>query len=311
MEFLYLLEKIRVPILNEFMLLITTLGEETAFLIVAMIVFWCVDKRKGYFVLSVGFIGTIANQFMKLYFQIPRPWIIDKNFTILEQAREAASGYSFPSGHTQSAVGTFGGIAYTIRNKWIRIIAVVIAVLVPFSRMYIGVHTPLDVITAAALAVLLIIVVHPFVFGKDGKYMSTLLGAMLALAVSYLCYVEFYPFSADMDAHNYASAIQNAYTLFGALIGLLVAYIVDEKWLHFPVNAVWWAQIIKVAVGFLLVVIVKSGLKAPLNMLFGEHFGRSMRYFLMVIVAGVIWPLSFRWFGRLKNINHKNSEGSL
>ena len=157
MNFLYFLERIRVPVLNEFMLLITQLGEETAFLVAALILFWCVDKYKGYYVLSVGFIGTLANQFMKLWFRIPRPWILDEKFTILEQAREAASGYSFPSGHTQSAVGTFGAIAYTAKSKWVRLIAVVIAVLVPLSRMYIGVHTPLDVTVAAAMAVVLII----------------------------------------------------------------------------------------------------------------------------------------------------------
>ena len=66
MELLYFLEKIRVPILNEFMLLITKFGEETAFLVLALVVFWCIDKRKGYFILSVGFIGTITSQFMKL-----------------------------------------------------------------------------------------------------------------------------------------------------------------------------------------------------------------------------------------------------
>ncbi len=299
MGFLYLLEKIRVPVLNELMLLITTFGEETAFLVVAMIIFWCLDKRKGYYILSVGFLGTIANQFMKLWFRVPRPWVLNENFTILEQAREAATGYSFPSGHTQSAVGTFGSIAYTTKNRWIRIFAIAIAVLVPFSRMYIGVHTPVDVITAAALAVLLIVVLHPVVFGKDGKRIPFLLGIMLAVAVGFLCFVEFYPFPADMDAHNYASGLENAYTLFGALIGLVAVYILDERWLHFPVKAVWWAQILKVAIGLILVLIVKSGLKAPLNLLFGEYMGRSIRYFLIVVVAGVVWPLSFRWFSRL------------
>ena len=91
MDFLYMLESIRVPILNEFMLLITNLGDEITFLVIALVLFWCVDKRSGYFLLSVGFIGTLANQFMKLLFRIPRPWVIDENFTILEEAREAAS----------------------------------------------------------------------------------------------------------------------------------------------------------------------------------------------------------------------------
>ena len=57
MELLYLLESIRTPMLDEIMLLITRLGEETAFLVTALIVFWCVDKRKGYYIMAVGFFG--------------------------------------------------------------------------------------------------------------------------------------------------------------------------------------------------------------------------------------------------------------
>ena len=68
MEFLYMLEKIRMPGLNEFMLTITRLGEETTFLVLALIMFWCVDKKRGYLLMSVGFLGTMANQFMKLLF---------------------------------------------------------------------------------------------------------------------------------------------------------------------------------------------------------------------------------------------------
>ena len=299
MEFLYMLENIRVPILNTFMLLITRLGEETAFLVVAMILFWCVDKYKGYYVLSVGFIGTLANQFMKLWFRIPRPWVLDENFTILEQAREAASGYSFPSGHTQSAVGTFGGIACTVKNRWVRIAAVAVAVLVPFSRMYIGVHTPLDVLTAAAMAVVLLMVLKPVVLDHREKTMPWLLGIMTAMAIGFLCFVTFWHFPADIDEHNLQSGFKNAYTLFGALLGLLVVYIVDEKWLNFKTDAVWWAQILKVIGGFLAVLAVKSGMKAPLNAIFGEYPGRAVRYFLIVLVAGILWPLTFRYFSKL------------
>ena len=301
MEFLRFLETIRVPGLNELMLAVTQLGDETAFLVVALIVFWCVDKRKGYYILSVGFIGTLANQFMKLWFRIPRPWVLDENFTILEQAREGASGYSFPSGHTQSAVGTFGAIAYTAKNKLLRIVCVVIAVLVPFSRMYIGVHTPLDVLTAAGIAVFLIIVLRPVVFGKNGTYIPVLLGIMTVLALGYLCFVELYPFPADIDQHNLASGIKNAYTLLGALLGMLVVYTVDERWIHFQTKAVWWAQAAKIVGGLMLVLLIKSGTKDLLNSLMGEQIGRAARYFLMVIAAGILWPLTFRYFGKLGN----------
>lgn len=299
MNVLYFLESLRIPVLNEIMLLITTLGEETAFLVTAMILFWCVNKYTGYYILSVGFIGTLSNQFLKLIFRVPRPWVIDSEFTILEQAREAASGYSFPSGHTQSAVGTFGGIAYVTKNRWVRVCAIIIAILVPFSRMYIGVHFPLDVLVAAAMALMLILLLEPIVLRSEHKGLNYLLGFMLVLAVAFLCYVEFWPFPENIDAHNLASGLKNAYTLLGALLGLIVVYIVDEKWLNFSTNAVWWAQILKVVGGLLLVLAVKAGLKTPLNFLFGESAGRAIRYFLIVIVAGILWPLTFKWFAKL------------
>ena len=112
MEVLYWLESIRFPVLNEFMLLVTRFGEEIIFLIAAMTVLWCVDKRKSYYFLAVGFLGLIANQVLKLTFRIPRPWELDQSFTIVEQARKGTqNSYSFPSGHTQTAVGTFGTLA--------------------------------------------------------------------------------------------------------------------------------------------------------------------------------------------------------
>ena len=299
MAFLYWLEDLRAPVLNELMLAVTYLGDEIAFLVVALILIWCADKRTGYYVLAVGFLGTILNQFMKLWFRIPRPWVLDENFTILEQAREGASGYSFPSGHTQSSVGTFGAIAYTTKNKVLRWLCIAVVILVPFSRMYIGVHTPLDVGVAAAMAAVLIFLLKPIILGRNDRVFPVFLGIMVAVSVAFLCFVELYPFPADIDPHNMASGLKNAYTLLGSLLGLVAVYIVDEKWLHFPTKAVWWAQVIKVAIGLVLVLLVKNGLRAPLDAVFGELIGRAVRYFMIVIAAGMVWPLTFKWFAQL------------
>ena len=299
MNFLYFLENIRVPILNDFMLAITYLGDEIAFLVVALILFWCCDKRTGYYLLSVGFLGTILNQFMKLWFRVPRPWVLDENFTIIEQAREGATGYSFPSGHTQSAVGTFGSIAYSFKNRGIRWLCSVAMILVPLSRMYLGVHTPLDVAVAVVMALFFVVVLKPIVFSKNRCVFPIFLGIMLAVSMGFLLFVELYPFPANIDPHNMASGLKNAYTLLGSLLGLVVVYVVDEKFLHFSVRAIWWGQIIKVVSGLTLVLLVKNGLRAPLDALFGSLVGRSVRYFLIVVVAGVVWPATFQWFGKL------------
>ena len=102
----------------------------------------------------------------------------------VESARAQATGYSFPSGHTQNAVGTFGGIARFTRRKWVRAAAVIVAVLVPLSRMYLGVHTPLDVGVAAVIAVVLVFALYPLMERSDSRHgvMGVTLLVMLALA---------------------------------------------------------------------------------------------------------------------------------
>ena len=306
MDFLRWLETIRIPGLNEFMLGITYLGDEIAFLVVALILFWCVDKRRGYYVLAVGFLGTITSQFLKIWYRIPRPWYQDENFTILEQAREGAGGYSFPSGHTQSSIGTFGGIAVTSKSLLVRALCLAACILVPFSRMYVGVHTPLDVAIGAVISVVILLVLHPLVLGKDGKYLPYVLGAMTAVSVAYVLFLHIYPFPDEVYVHDalagstpWESAAKNAYTLLGSLLGFLVVYTADQKWMHFSEKSVWWVQIIKVVLGLALVLAVKEGLSTPFTNAFGYFPGRAARYFILVVVAGIVWPLCFPFLNKL------------
>ena len=299
MQILYWLESIRMPGLNEFMLAITTLGEETAFLVLALIFFWCVDKRRGYFLMAVGFAGTMINQFLKLWFRIPRPWVLDENFTILEAAREAATGYSFPSGHTTSAVGTFGSVAASSERRRTRIIAITLAVLVGISRMYVGVHTPQDVLVGALTAIVMILLCRKVTLYDHPVGMKVLVAALIAMGVGLLAFVSLYPFPADTDPHNLESGLKNAYTMIGCMSGVAIVYVVDRKYLQFETKAVWWAQILKAVLGLGLVLLVKEGLRAPLELLLPVYPARAVRYFLIVITAGVLWPMTFPWFWRM------------
>ena len=146
MQVLHFLAQLHNPVLDTVFQLITEIGDETVFLVVAILFFWCIDKREGYYILMTGLLGTLVNQFLKLICRVPRPWVRDPLFKhkVVPSAFEGASGYSFPSGHTQNVTGTFGAIALFARKNWLRISCIVIIVLVAFSRMYLGVHTPLD-----------------------------------------------------------------------------------------------------------------------------------------------------------------------
>lgn len=302
MSFLYLLEDLRNPVLNAIFSVITLLGEETIFMAVGMIVFWCVDKYQGYYLLTTGFLGTAINQFLKMLCRIPRPWVKDPAFTIVESAREAATGYSFPSGHTQTSVGLYGGIARWNKQTVLRVLCICACVLVPLSRMYLGVHTPADVGVSLVVALVLVFVVYPLFrrAAESPKTMYLILGALTLITVAYHIFAVAYPFPADTDPHNLESAQKNGYTLVGCMVGLMLAYTVDLRYTHFPTKAVWWGQIIKVVGGIALVLLVKEGMRAPLEALCGGHMlARALRYFLMVVVGGILWPMTFAWFSRL------------
>ena len=302
MEFLRLLEEIRTPLFNAIFQFFTLFGEETLFMVFAMVFFWCVDKKSGYFLLYVSFLGGTINQFLKLIFCIPRPWVLDKKFTIVESARDAATGYSFPSGHTQSAAGLFLGIARIRKETWIRIACVVITLLVAFSRMYLGVHTPADVFTSLGVALLLVFGAYPLftLAWKNGKWFFLLLGLLLAAGIALVCYAEFAPLPATAIAEFTADGVKTAYTMLGSSLGLALVLWLEPKYVRFSEKAVWWAQILKAGIGLGLVIVVRLVLKAPLLSLCGGHnVAHTIRYFLMVALGGLVWPLTFKFWGKL------------
>ena len=272
------------------------------FLLLALTIFWCVSKEEGYYLLFVGFFGTVLNQFLKLLCRIPRPWVRDPSFTIVESARSGAGGYSFPSGHTQNAVGTLGGIARWHKNRALSIVCIVLAALTAFSRMYLGVHTPLDVSVAAVTAVVLIFVIYPIVrsAAEDPKKMAVLLGVMTVVALAYVIYANFARFPADVDPDNLFEGRKNSCSLLGALLGFCVGYTLERKYIRFETKAVWWAQVLKVLGGAALLLAVKQGLKLLFAAVGFTWIGtHAIRYFFVVLLAATVWPLTFRWFARL------------
>ena len=304
MEFLRLLESVRVPALDAFFSAVTYFGDELAFMALALLLFWCVDKRTGYYVFVVGLFGTLANQFLKILCRVPRPWVLDPGFTIVESARAAATGYSFPSGHTQNAVGTFGAIGLLAKRRWVNIACLALVLLVPFSRMYLGVHTPLDVSVAFLMAAILLAAFYP-IFRSEEKTkgaMPYLLAAGIALAIVFVFYVsgiraDFAPGSED--ASNLAHAVKNAWTLLGAIAGLLTVFLVDRKTLRFETRAPLLGQILKFVLGLVLVAGIKAALKPLFYAVLPSGPADCLRYYLVVLLAGIVWPRTFGFWARL------------
>lgn len=300
MAFLSLLEKIRNPFFDNLFLIITALGEETVFLFVAVLVFWCVNKREGYYLLTVGLVGMVANQFLKQICKIERPWK-KEGFTAVEGAIGEAGGYSFPSGHTQNVTGTLGSIARWSKKRWARIASAIVILLVAFSRMYLGVHTPLDVGFSLVFGTLLVFVIYPLFSSEERfkKFMPYVVAFAVLLSIGLFVFALASRDAANPD--NLISCRENAATALGCTLGLIPVYILDRCVIKFETEARWYSQIIKLVLGVGAVLLIKEGLKAPLDFIFpSEYVARCVRYFIVVVFVGIVWPLTFKFFSRLK-----------
>ncbi|MBR2897765.1 MAG: phosphatase PAP2 family protein [Oscillospiraceae bacterium] len=300
MAFLKYLEGIRTPAGDAFFSTVTHLGEELLFIVVGLLIFWCLDKRSGFYLLLVSFSGAIVNQFLKLFVRMPRPWILDPTLTIVESARAQALGFSFPSGHTQNAVSVFGSIAVCFKHRIVRIVCAVLAVLVAFSRLYLGVHTPLDVLTAVGIALpLLCLCYHPAGAAMQSvRVMAGLLFGMIALGAAFTLYAECCPLPTDAEAEFVRDGVKNAWSLFGASLGFALGMFLNRRYLHFEVKAVWWAQLLKLTLGLAILLALRTGLKTLLLPI-GHPSVHALRYFVILVFATAVWPSTFGFFSRL------------
>lgn len=301
MQFLYFLEGLRSPALDAVFRVITELGGETVYMALAIAVYWCVSKGLGCYILTTGFVGTIANQFLKLCFRIPRPWVLDPDFTIVESARAGATGYSFPSGHTQNAFSSFGCLGMWTRGGW-RVLCFVIVVLIGLSRMYLGVHTPLDVGVSLGTGLITVLGLHGLFQWAEGslRRQACLGGGISLFVLALMLYVTLAPARPGSDPLFDAHGVDAAWKLLGSTLGIVIAWLVDGRWLHFDTGAVWWAQVCKLALGLALVLGIRVGLKPLLGALVGDAaWAGGVRYLLMTLVGGILWPMTFGFWGRL------------
>ena len=302
MDQLRALAAIRVPFLTTVMSAVTYLGHEMVFLVVAMIIAWCVDKKYGYRFLGIFMIGSFLQQALKAAFMIPRPWIIDPSFMAVANAIPAASGYSFPSGHTLTAVVTLGGLAGCLKKKWAYACAIILSLVVAFSRMYLGVHTLLDVSVGFLLGVL-VLVFFALMFRNhqnDEKRMNAVLITGAVACVGLLVWLLVRPAPADPSFLPMAQeSISNAYVLVGASVGMLIGKLLDDRFVRFETKAGFWAQVVKVAVGLAVVLAVRFALKKVFGGDLETPLLHGVRYLVMTVVAIGIYPLLFKYFNRI------------
>ena len=271
LEILKYIQSFSNPILDSFFELVTMLGEDLFIIIVIAIFYWCFNKTFGYKLafayLSTGAINTIIKEIVKL----PRPIGYEG---IKSRRVETAGGYSFPSGHTQKASALFATLMIEFRKKWLSLMGLLAIFLVGFSRMYLGVHWPIDVIGGWIIGVIWTkIAIKMFDRSKD-KQNPLLLGFIVI--PMFIC-LKFF-------------RTATYYKYLGALISLWIGYIIEDKYINYVVKAIWWKQIVKLLIGFLGLILINGYVRKllPIN-LYGDFIAYSLMGGWMTVISPIIY----------------------
>ena len=237
LEVIRFIQQIQNPLLTSFFFAVSGMGGAVSFFLVLPALFWCMDYRLGVRVAVVFSISAIANSFLKEFFSQPRPFNLDPSLGI-----GTAAGYGLPSGHAQESLVLWWSVALGVRKKWFWAVTAVLIILVGFSRVYLGVHFPTDVMGGWAVGIILLCLYAMFQPGIEDwiRSRSIFIQALLVLAVP----------SGLLLLHV------SGVTVFqlGLLLGIGSGAMVKSRFLPFPVSCAPGRAMVRYAIGIAILI---------------------------------------------------------
>lgn len=290
MTFLWFLEGIRTPFLEQLMQFITYFGQELIVIAVICTFYWCTDKRFAYLLGFTYFTAGLGVQALKITFRIPRPWILDPQFKAVESAVAGATGYSFPSGHTQSATCLFFPLSLYTSRLWAKLLCILAFLLIGFSRMYLGCHTPKDVLVSMGLSLVVSSLIWKFqeVLLNSDRYLKLIAAILICLSLATAAYSLLLHGNGTIETKYALDCCKAA----GAGLGFSIGWYVERTKLNFDTHTGRiGTQILKLLIGLTAALFIKEGF----SLIFGSSILAKMsEYFILVLWVLVIYPWLFQ-----------------
>lgn len=264
------IQSIANPFLDGLFQFITMFGEEAILIPLIAVIYWAFNKKMGEYIAYASLTSVLVNGAIKDIFKAKRP-IGEPGIRSLRV--ETATGYSFPSGHTQGTASFWGAIAIYLKKNYMYGISGLIIVLVAISRLYLGVHYPKDVLFGAIFGILTSFITYKLFNKVNNK-----------IALYFITFIIFIP--ALLYAHS-ADFIKGMGTFLGFALGIYV----EKKYVNFSVEGKSINKILRVVIGLAILILLKVGLKAvfPNKLVF--HF---LRYFIIVFFGIGLYPAIFK-----------------
>ncbi len=289
-----------------FMTKMSYFGEMSTALIIAALIYWCVNREFGNYLL-MGWTGSrVLNGFLKVAVCAYRPWIRDPRIIPDQEAISTATGYSFPSGHSTNAGAIYGGAA--IRKelaKALRITLGITAVLISLSRNFLGVHTPQDILVGLGSGVLvmwLTIQLIGWINKNPGKdIMIMCVGIGISVIVAIFAAVKPYPVDYDEAGRILVDGARMAvdtYKGVGWCVGYLAGWVLERRYLHFSTDISMMTRMTRLATGLLGYYAVSLILNSLLKSGIPGAAGTIITSFIQVFYVSFIFPWFIKHFER-------------
>ncbi|MGH4123358.1 MAG: phosphatase PAP2 family protein [Clostridium sp.] len=273
-EIIKFIQSIKSPFLDIFFQIVTMTGEQYFYIIAAAIIFWCVNKKFGY---KLGFAlltSTIVNTALKDIVNSVRPIGV----TGISSLRvETATGQSFPSGHTQGAATFWISWIDQVKRKWMYIVGILAIILVGISRLYLGVHWPIDVVGGIVVGIIWTLISnYIFEYAESTEKKWILMIIVVPMLIGMIFFRE-----------------KTYYTIAGIVLGFYIGYILESKYVQYDVRNTILKQVIKLVSGLTILIALKSTLKVILPIsIFADFF----RYFVIGLWITIGAPWIFKRF---------------
>lgn len=274
MELIKYIQQFSNPFLDVFFQLVTMMGEDVLFIFVTAVIYWCVDKELGY---KLGFITLTSasiNLGIKEFLKIPRP-IGQPGIRSLRV--HTAGGYSFPSGHTQNITTLWTLFMSNFRRGWIYAAGILSIMLVGLSRLYLGVHTPADVVGGIIIGAVWVLFCGSLYDNASQDKRKILVITATAAALAGL----------------YVFREANYYKVAGALAGFLAGYLIEPRYIGFDVRTSLVMQVLKLTFGLSVLFLLRLILKLIFPELLIFFF---LRYMILILWVTIAAPYIFKRF---------------
>lgn len=265
------------------------------------IVFWGIDKKWGYYFQVNLFVGEVVNGLIKLTVCAYRPWIRSDLIQPAGDSKAGATGYSFPSGHTQEATSLYGSVISWQNNKrkWLAILCGVMIFLTGFSRNFLGVHTPQDVVVGFIASLILLIItakVAKKIEDNDKAKDLLSLGGIIFVIVT-LAYIQLKSYPMDYDASGNLLAdpqkmMNGCFRACGGVFGLSIGSYMERHFIKYEIPKGSKLLPILVFVGVTFAMAWKGFIaNATIVPAFGKHWGRFLMELITLLFVVCLWPM--------------------